>query len=133
MKVRDLFEKINNPKDNEYGKLLILFQVMPVARFRGKFLPINDSEVMYGTNNYELFESALKKSVNAYVYDLIINKEMDDEGLNCWPIFDDEVRKEKGQGEGKGYIFNIYLYPANEFDYYKDIYLHRYHKRFDEK
>ncbi len=133
MKVKELFNAINNQKDKEYGKLLILFQVKPEAIFRGKFLPIKDSKVRYGTNDYELFQNSLKESVNDYVYDLIINKELDSHGLNCWPIFDDDVRKRNGQGEGKGYIFNIYLYPANEFDSHKETFLNGYHKRFDEK
>jgi len=132
MKVKELFEAINNPKDEEYGKLLILFQVKPEAMFRGKFLPIKDSLVMYGTNDYELFQNSLKTSVNNYLYDLIINKELDNKGLNCWPIFDDKVRKKNGEGEGKGYIFNIYLYPATEFDSYKDNFLNGYHKHYDE-
>ena len=132
MKVKELFDMINNQTDKEYGKLLILFQVKPEAIFRGKFLPIKDSKVMYGTNDYEMFQNSLKKSVSDYVYDLIINKELDDKGLDCWPIFDDDVRKRNEQGEGKGYIFNIYLYPPDQFNSYKETYLNGHHKRYDE-
>lgn len=134
MKVKDLFDKIKNPKDEDYGKLLILFQATPEAIFRGKFMPIKDPQVMYGTNDYEMFQKSLKKSASDYVYDLVINKELGKKGLHCWPIFDEDVLKGNGHGEGvgQGYTFNIYLYPANELSSYKDTYINGHHKRYDQ-
>lgn len=113
-KLRDIFEMIHDKENKQFYKHLVLITLdepnYPCA--------LSDESVRYGTDNYELFEQAIKKDFSPYAAEQILEYEIFVDVSERYRVvaIDTTISYLENENDKKKKILFLNAYPKDEFE-----------------